>query len=103
MAIGRDIIVPIINVQHPQAKALMENGINTAQLALLLQEDKTAVIENPEMTQLLENYTHQPIASWKAQIFSTDQHVFSQVENEPSTIGFCTFSALKKMRLLLGK
>lgn len=95
MAIGRDIIVPIINVQHPQAKALMENGINTAQLALLLQEDKTVVIENPEMTQLLENYTHQPIASWKAQIFGADQHVFSQVENEPSTIGFCTFSALK--------
>lgn len=95
MAIGRDVIVPIINIQHPQAKAWIENGITKESLADLLKDSQTSVVENLEITQLLETYTNQPKASWKVQMFSTDQQLITQLENNPELIGFCTFSVLK--------
>jgi len=95
MAIGRDVVVPIINIEHPQAKAWIENGITKELLTNLLSENQTAVAGNPEMNQLLEAYTNLPMASWKAQMFSTDQQLISTVENNPKIIGFCTFSVLR--------
>ncbi|MBZ0244064.1 MAG: hypothetical protein K8F24_12660, partial [Bacteroidales bacterium] len=95
MAIGRDVLVPIINIEHPQAKTWMEKGITKESLANLLKDSQTSVVEDLEMTQLLETYTNQPKASWKAQMLSTDQQLITQLENNPEIIGFCTFSALK--------
>ena len=95
MAVGRDVIVPIINIQHPQAKDWMKNGITEELLANLLNDSQTAVVENLELTQLLESYTNQPKTTWNVQMLNTDQLVISQVENNPEIIGFCKFSALK--------
>ena len=95
IAVGRDVFVPIINIKHPEAEAWMKNGITKELFADLLKNSKTAVVEDLEMTQLLESYSNQPKESWKVQLFSTDQQVFSLVENNPEIIGFCKFSALK--------
>jgi len=95
MAVGRDVLVPIINIEHPQASTWLKNGIDKEQLVRLLNDDQTRLAEDQEMIQLLEHYTNQPKTSWKVQYFSTDQEIISQVEKNPEIIGFCNFSVLK--------
>jgi len=106
LTIGRDIIVPVLNTQHPYYKEILEQGISPSGLARVLNNPSntswSALIENgPDVPVVLYTTNDRSLHSEIATFLETDraffgrnimrdpQELVASVQGDPYALGIC--------------
>lgn len=114
VVVGRDVIVPVMNMNHPRKELILQRGIAAEQFASIYKSDRPvlwgellgtkdahAVKAYVPGTKCAKDYLGGFIGAIPGEInvmeVSTSEEMIGLIEADPYAIGFCTLACLSKM------
>jgi len=111
VVVGRNVIVPIMNINHPQKELILQKGISPVQFATIYKSS-----DQISWGQLLESENQNPVVAYmpgtrcskdylarfldaspveiKAKEVTTPEEMIRKIESDPNALGFCTLACL---------
>ncbi len=112
MVIGRDVIVPVVNVRNPMLDLIYKHGISAQKFSFLFNETtkrnwaamlpdglnaqvQLFVADNKEIISALGEFAKTTVSLTNANLVTGAQNVLASVEKDNMAIGFCTLNDLR--------
>ncbi len=114
VVVGRDVIVPVMNMNHPQKELILQKGITPAQFASIYKSEgqiswgrllgtndaglvKAYIPGNQCAKGYLAGFIDAAPDEINAVVVNNPEEMIEKVEADPNAIGFCTLACLVNM------